>query len=486
MNFILIDFRPVFLVIGLLLIVLSGGMVIPAVVDASLANPDWAAFAASAAFTLFVGTAMVITSQNRTPTFSVRQAFLLTTLSWIVLPGFASLPLMISNLQMDFTNAFFESMSGITTTGATVIENLAAVSPGTLLWRGILQWLGGLGIIIMALTLLPMLRVGGMQMFKVEAFDTQEKILPRAAQLAGALVALYSGMTLLWTFLLWIGGMTGLDAVIHAMTTIATGGYSTRDSSIGYYDSALIDTIVTLGMIAGSIPFLLYLQVLRGRPVSLIKDSQVHWFLGILFFFVAIMVLWLIYAKNMDLGDAVRFGSFNVVSIMTGTGYSTTNFGLWGSFSLVIMFMLMFVGGCAGSTTCGIKIFRFIVLYEAAKVQLARLLQPHGVFIPYFNNQPIEEGVSGSVMGFFFLYALSVCVLAVLLSSLGLDFVTAMTGAASAISNVGPGLGDVIGPTKTYSSLPDLAKWLLCIGMLLGRLELYAVFVLLIPRFWRA
>ena len=486
MNFLLLDFRPVFLVIGLLLIVLSGGMVIPAIVDAAAANPDWAAFAASAAFTLFIGTAMFITSQNRKPTFSVRQAFLLTTLSWIVLPGFASLPFMISNLQMDFTNAFFESMSGITTTGATVIEGLAAVSPGTLLWRGILQWLGGLGIIIMALTLLPMLRVGGMQMFKVEAFDTQEKILPRTAQLAGALVALYSGMTLLWTFLLWFGGMTGLDSFIHAMTTIATGGYSTHDSSIGYYDSALIDSIVTLGMIAGSIPFLLYLQVLRGRPVSLIKDSQVHWFLGILFFFVTIMVLWLIYAKNMDFGEAVRFGSFNVVSIMTGTGYSTTDFGLWGGFSLVIMFMLMFVGGCAGSTTCGIKIFRFMVLYEAAKVQLARLLQPHGVFIPYFNNQPIEEGVSGSVMGFFFLYALSVCVLAVLLSSLGLDFVTAMTGAASAISNVGPGLGDVIGPTKTYSSLPDLAKWLLCVGMLLGRLELYTVFVLLIPRFWRA
>jgi trk system potassium uptake protein len=485
MTIIIIDFRPVFLVLGLLLIILAAGMGIPAVVDLYIGNPDWAAFAVSAAFTLFVGAATVMTTRTGEVTLTLRQAFLLTTLSWIVLPAFACLPFMISDFRLSFTDAFFEAMSGITTTGATVITGLDSAPPGLLLWRSILQWLGGLGIIIMALTILPMLKVGGMQMFKVEGFEAQEKVLPRATQVAAALVMVFIGLTALWALLYWIAGMNGLDAVSHAMTTIATGGYSTHDTSMGYFNSGTIDSIATVGMIVGGIPFLLYVQVIRGRADALWKDSQVQWFVGTVIVFVALIAAYLSYTGTYSPLTALRFASFNTVSVITGTGYATADFGQWGGFVVVVLFMLMFVGGCAGSTTCGIKIFRFQVLFEVARVQLRQLLQPNGVFIPYFNKRPIDDSVATSVMGFFYLYALTVCLLAVALAALGLDFMTALSGAASAVSNVGPGLGSTIGPAGTYSSLPDAAKWLLALGMLLGRLELYTVLVLVLPRFWR-
>jgi trk system potassium uptake protein len=485
MTFIVIDFRPVFLVLGLLLIILAGGMGIPAVVDLFIGNPDWAAFAISAAFTLFVGAATVMTTRTGEVTLTLRQAFLLTTLSWIVLPTFASLPFMVSDLQLSFTDAFFEAMSGITTTGATVITGLDTAPPGLLLWRGILQWLGGLGIIIMALTVLPMLKVGGMQMFKVEGFEAQEKVLPRATQVAAALVSVFIGLTALWALLYWTAGMSRLDAVVHAMTTIATGGYSNHDASMGYFDNPVIDALATVGMVVGGIPFLLYVQVLRGRAGALWQDSQVQWFVGAVIIFVIVVTAHLIFTGTYSPVQALRYAAFNTVSVITGTGYATADFSLWGGFVVVTLFMLMFVGGCAGSTTCGIKVFRFQVLFEVARVQLRQLLQPHGVFTPYYNKRPIDDSVAASVMGFFYLYALTVCVLAVALAALGLDFITAMSGAASAVSNVGPGLGATIGPAGTYAILPDAAKWLLALGMLLGRLELYTVLVLVLPRFWR-
>lgn len=482
---IVIDFRPVFLVIGLLLVILSGGMVIPSVIDLIAGNPDWAAFAIAAGFTAFVGAAMVMTARTGAVTLTLRQAFLLTTLSWIVLPIFASLPFMISDLHLSFTDAFFEAMSGITTTGATVITELDNAPPGVLLWRGILQWLGGLGIIIMALTVLPMLKVGGMQMFKVEGFEAQEKILPRATQLAGALLIVFIGLTVIWALMYWIAGMNVLDATVHAMTTIATGGYSSHDSSVGYFDSAAIDWIATTGMIVGGIPFLLYVQILRGRPAALWQDSQVQWFVGAVCVFVFTVTVYLAFSGTYPVLSAFRYAAFNTVSVMTGTGYATTDFGQWGGFVIVILFMLMFVGGCAGSTTCGIKVFRFQILFQVARVQIRQLLQPHGVFIPYFGGRPVDNTVATSVMGFFYLYALTVCLLAIALAALGLDFVTAMSGAASAVSNVGPGLGPIIGPAGTYAPLPDTAKWLLSAGMLLGRLELFTVLVLILPGFWR-
>jgi trk system potassium uptake protein TrkH len=481
----LLDFRPVLLVNGILLVTLAAAMVLPAAVDLAVGNPDWKVFAAAAALTLFVGAMLALSNWAKANALTVRQAFVMTTTSWCLLPAFAALPLAFSDLNLSYTDAFFEAMSGITTTGSTVIVGLDYAPPGILLWRSLLQWLGGVGIIVMAVSVLPMLQVGGMQLFRMEFAERVEKALPRAAQIGAWIAIIYLLLTLLCAALYWWAGMSGFDAINHAMTTVATGGFSTYDSSVGLFGSARIEWIATVFMILGSLPFLLYLQALRGSPGALLRDSQVRWFFGFLLTATAIMIVYLVIEKNWTIADAIRFTSFNVTSVMTGTGYATQDFGSWGAFALPLFFLLMFIGGCAGSTTCGIKIFRFQVLYATAKVQMRRLLRPHGVFIAYYNRKPIPESVEESVMSFFFLFMMIFALLACGLGLMGLDFVTATSGAATAIANVGPGLGEVIGPAGTFASLPDQAKWLLSLGMLLGRLEIFTVLILLAPSFWR-
>ncbi|MFB3102945.1 MAG: TrkH family potassium uptake protein, partial [Alphaproteobacteria bacterium] len=417
--------------------------------------------------------------------FTVRQAFVMTTLSWIAITVFAALPFAFSELDLSVTDAFFEAMSGITTTGATVIVNLDNAPPGILLWRALLQWLGGIGIIVTAVAMLPMLKVGGMQLFRMESSDTTEKVLPRAAQISTAIGAIYFILTSICAVAYWAAGMPGFDAIAHAMTTIATGGFSTSDDSLAAFATPGIEWIAVVFMILGSLPFVLYLQVVRGRPMSLFRDSQVRWFLALALALIIIVILILSISQGVSSSQSLRLAAFNTISILTGTGYSTAAFDNWGPLALTIFFLIMFIGGCAGSTTCGIKIFRFQILYETATTQIRRLVQPHGVFIPYYNRSPITDEVAMSVMSFFFFYVLVYVVLALGLSLLGLDFLTALSGAATAISNVGPGLGPVIGPNGTFTSLPDSAKWLLSAGMLLGRLELFTILVLFAPAFWK-
>jgi trk system potassium uptake protein TrkH len=481
----LLDFRPVFLVVGILLATLSISMCVPAALDAVRGNPDWQVFVVAAGVTLFVGIALALTCRTDRFRMSVRQAFVMTTVSWLSLTLFGSLPFMFSELEMSFTDSFFESMSGITTTGSTVISGLDVAPPGILLWRGILQWLGGLGIIVMAIALMPMLGVGGMQMFRVEAFETGEKMMPRAAQIAAMLSLIYVGLTIVWIIALWLAGMNGLEAVVHAMTTIATGGYSTSDASVGSFDSPLIDAIITVGMIMGSLPFFLYLRTIHGHPKDLFADSQVRWFLAVVGAAVLAAALFLWLDTGYDLVSSLRYASFNIVSIMTGTGYATSDYWLWGGFAGPIFFYIMFIGGCTGSTTCGIKIFRFQVLWAAANTQFHHLVRPHGISIPYYNRRPIPDEVITSVLSFFFVFGCCFALLAVGLGMLGLDYVTAISSAATAICNVGPALGPIVGPAGTFQSLPDAAKWLLAAGMLLGRLELFTVLILFTRGFWR-
>jgi trk system potassium uptake protein TrkH len=480
----MIDLRPVLFLLGLLLSILACSMLVPATVDLIAGHPDWQVFMASFAVTLFAGVALVLTTRGSWSGFNLRQGFLMTTLAWIVIALFGALPFAFSELQLDFTDAFFEAMSGVTTTGSTVIVGLDFAPPGILLWRAILQWLGGIGIIVMAVAVLPMLQVGGMQLFRVEAFEA-DKVLPRAAAIAAGIVTIYVGMTVFAALLLGYLGMDAFDAVSHAMTSISTGGYSTKDTSVGYFDSAVIDYAICLFMVMGSVPFVLYLRAARGSFHALFGDSQVRWMMAILAAATLILVVDLVNRGTMNVEDGLRYATFNVISIMTGTGYATQDFDNWGGFSMTLFFMLMFIGGCAGSTTCGIKIFRFQILAAIANAQLKRLMQPHGVFIAYYKGRPIPEGVSISVMSFFFFFAATFGLLAVALGLIGLDYVTAISGAASAICNVGPGLGDIIGPAGTFAPLPDAAKWLLSVAMLLGRLELFTVLVLLTPHFWR-
>ena len=479
------DFRLGFLMIGILLSTLALMMVVPAAIDLYNGHPDWEVFLISGGVTLFVGVATALTCKSVGRRMMTREAFVMTTLSWIALVFFASLPLKFSELNLSFTDAVFEAMSGLTTTGSTVIKDLDDAPSGVLIWRALLQWLGGIGIIVMAIAVLPMLRVGGMQLFRMESSDQSEKALPRAAQIATAIGVIYLALSCICAFAYWLAGMTGFDAISHAMTTIATGGFSTHDLSIAYFENVWIDYIAVVGMVIGALPFLLYLKTLQGDWTALYNDSQVQWFLSAVLLTVFITAGWLWLERGAEISDALRLASFNIVSIITGTGYATTDYSLWGTFAIPIFFFIMFIGGCAGSTTCGIKVFRIQVLYAAARSQIHHLIQPSGVFVPYYNRHPISDDVIMSVLGFLFMWFFSFCVLALALGFLGLDFLTAFSSAAAAIANVGPGLGPIVGPGGNFSTLPDPAKWLLSGGMLLGRLELFTVIVLFSRRFWR-
>ncbi len=480
-----LDFRPVVLVSGILIATLGVAMLLPMIVDLAAGNEDWSVFFASSLLTMLVGFSLFAATRGTPKGLSTRQALLMTVVSWVALVTFGALPIFWSGVVPTYTDAFFESMSGLTTTGATVIHGLDNAPPGILFWRGLLQWMGGLGIIVMAIAVLPMLQIGGMQLFRAEAFDTAEKILPRATQISSSITLVFIGFTVTCCILFLIAGMPIDDAVIHAMTTVATGGFSTKDLSIGHFNSAAIDWITIVFMILGCIPFVLYVQMLQGRVRPFFVDSQVRVFLATLL--IATIIAWLMaHYGEYHLGlDGLRFAAFNTVSIMTGTGYASTDYGIWGPHATSFFFVIMFIGGCAGSTSCGIKIFRFQVLFEAIRQHINQVMYPHGIFRPKFNGRPIDYRVIASVMSFMFLYVLSFGVIAFVLILTGLDTTTALSGAGSAISNVGPGLGSIIGPAGNYGPLSDEAKWILSAGMLLGRLELFTILVLFLPRFWR-
>lgn len=478
------DLRPILYVTGILLCTLAASMSLPILTDLYAGNDDWRIFFFSMSFTGFVGGALILTNTSQKFTMNMRQTFFLTTFSWIALAFAAAMPFALSDLNISFTDAVFEAVSGITTTGSTVIIGLDTAPPGLLLWRAILQWLGGVGIIVMALSVLPFLKVGGMQLFQTESSES-EKALPRATQLAASIGLIYLGLTVLCMIFYSLAGMSSFDSWAHAMTTIATGGFSTFDSSFGHYDAPWAEITAIVFMLLGGLPFILYVKALAGNWRALFHDTQVRTFLSIVGVAVITMVLYLTIQNDAPLLEALRRASFNVVSIITGTGYTNGDYGAWGGFAVILIFFLMVVGGCAGSTTCGIKVFRFQVLYAVTITQLKQLIHPHGVFTAHYNNRPLPNGVATSVMGFFFIYALCFTALAIGLSFIGLDFMTAMSGAVTSISNVGPGLGDVIGPAGTFQPLPDSAKWMMCAGMILGRLELFTVLVLFLPAFWK-
>ena len=478
-------FSPIIYLIGMLLCILSLFMMIPAFVDWLYGNNDWPAFVGASLLTLFVGAILYLSNRDSTTEhLELRQAFLLTNSAWISIALFGSLPFLLSEIDMSFTDAIFESTSGITTTGATVINNLEATSHGILIWRALLQWLGGVGIIVMALAVLPMLSIGGMQLFKTESYETPDKVVPKAASFAAGISIVYITLTVVWALMLWFAGMPLFDSIAHAMTTLATGGYSTRSDSLAAFNSSSIEIIVIFGMIVGSLPFVHYLAITKKGLKNLFEDDQVKLFLTLIVFVVFIVSIYL-NLNDIPFLEALRLASFNVISIITGTGFGTSDFNNWGGFPTTILLILMFIGGCAGSTTCGLRMARIQVLVANAKSQISKLIRPHAVVVSYYNQKPIPENVAESVMGFFFLYIISFAVIACLLGGLGLDLITAISGAASAIGNVGPGLGDIIGPSGTYQSIPELGKLFLCAGMILGRLEIFAILVMFSPLFWK-
>ena len=477
------NYKTVFFTLGILQIILGISMVFPIIIQIIFDELD-SSFIGASLITIIFGTLFFLSNLDHDKKLSLQNAFLLTALSWLSIAVFSSLPFIFSNLNLSITDSFFESMSGITTTGSTIITDLNSSPKAILLWRALLQWLGGIGIIVMAITLMPIMNVGGMQLFKVSSGDASEKILPKTKEITLRLILIYLILTFLCSFFYNICGMKFFDSLTHSMTTIATGGFSNYNESIGHFNNIKIEIISMIFIILGSIPFIAYIKFLSGKKNIFYTDTQIKSFIKIIFYSILILFIYLTIFNKSFSDVSLRSISFNVISILTGTGYVTQNFDNWGSFPLVYFLILMFIGGCAGSTACGIKIFRVQILYLFLKNQLKKIIYPRGIFIIKYDNNNVNEKFMASIIAFIYLYIIIFFIITAMLTLSGLDFTTSISGAATSISNVGPGLGELIGPNGNFSQLPDFSKWILSFGMILGRLELFAILVLFLPSFW--
>ena len=481
------DLRPVFFVIGLMSSALGILMFVPMFVDVLDEGRAWRAFGISGGITTLFGALLATITYTPNPSLRARGAFVLTVFAWLTLAILSAMPFLFEPINLSLTDALFESTSGITTTGATILTGLDDMPRGVLMWRALLQWIGGVGIVVTAMAVLPMLKVGGMQLFRLESSDMGEKILPRAASLAGGISLIY----LCLTFTCFVGymltGMNWFDAVAHAMATLATGGYSTSDASMGGFMDNGADIVGTIFMMLAALPFGVYLlMTTRGDLKAITRDSQVRAFVTVIACLTAIITFFLILSDQIELTQGLRLAAFNTVSVVTGTGYATADYNSWGPFAVAAFFAFMFIGGCAGSTACSVKIFRYQVAFEALRNYLFRMPRQHAVVPMRYGGQTLSPSVVYSVMSYFFVFFLTFVITAVLLSLIGLDPITAWSGAGSAVANVGPGLGDIIGPAGTYQDLPGSAKWVLLTAMIIGRLEIVTALVLLTPAFWRS
>lgn len=483
----LLNILPVIQILGFLLILLSLLMTLPVNLLMFGDTPDWLAFVKSASICCAVGLLCFFgAGGKRRHALKQRQMFILTVSAWIFIPLFSSLPLLLSDLDLSITDAFFESISGVTTTGSTVMSGLDHLPGDILLWRSIMQWMGGIGIIGMAVAILPFLRIGGMRLFATESSEWTEKAVPRTNRLARGLVASYLVLTFGCILTYWALGMDLFNAVNHALTTVSTGGYSTSDSSMGQFDQLSILFAASIFMMLGGIPFFLFVRLLNGQVQPLLRDQQIHFFLKFLFLIAAVIAVYRIWNDGTFPLDAFVHALFNVTSVVTTTGYASQDYSLWGPLVVVLFFFLTFVGGCSGSTSGGMKIFRFQLSMLLLREQVSRLLHPRAVIARHYNGRIISDEIVASSVAFSFIFLATLAVVAAILAALGLDLVTSLTGAATALANVGPGLGDTIGPAGNFQPLPDAAKWVLMVAMLLGRLELLSVFVMFSPQFWRS
>lgn len=480
------DLRPILHINGLLLTGLAVLMLIPAIVDLTYDHTDWLVFWASSVATGFFGMALILANRRPNMTLDVKQAFLLTTMAWVVLSLFAALPFKFAKVSLSYAGSFFEAASGLTTTGSTVLVGLDKMAPGILLWRSLLQYIGGIGIIVVAIAVLPFLRVGGMQLLRTESSDRMDKVLPRAREISTATGLIYVALSILCAFGYWFGGMTGFEAIQHAMTTISTGGFSTSDASLTTWPSATVLWTAIVFMTLGGLPFTLYLRGLKGNWSDLWRDEQVRLFVAVATIPSVICAVWLAAKGEMSFSDGFQHALFNIVSLITTTGYMSKDYALWGSLPVTIFAVLLVFGGCTGSTAGGIKMMRFVVLWEMLKSYVRQLVTPNGVFQRRFNGRPLPNDVTVSVVAFVAAYLATLFLMTVALAAFGLDPMTAYSAVAACLSNVGPGLGEVVGPAGNFRSLPEGVIWILSGAMILGRLELFTVMVLFTRHFWRS
>ena len=479
--------RTVLFVLGVLLVALSAAMIAPALADLRDGAGAAHAFVGSALAGLAIGGVMALSSRGGDKRLTARGAILLTGGSWIMLSAAAAVPLKIALPWLDWTDALFEATSGITTTGATVLTGLQELPASVLLWRSILQWIGGIGVIVTAMAIWPLLGIGGMQLFRLETSDKSDKALPRAGQIAAGVGLVYLGLTFMCFLAYVAAGMSAFDAVNHAMTTVATGGFSTHDASLGAFTRGGADLVALVFMLLAGLPFALFIRAAMGRPDLLFTDTQVRVFLAVALIATLALTAWLGLTDPVNVSGLPdwRIAAVNAVSVLTGTGYASTDFYAWGGGAAAIFFVLMFIGGCAGSTTCSVKIFRYQIAASALRAYTIQYARPHSVEPVRYRGQIVPDDTTRSVLGFFFLFFASFAVSASLLALIGLDTVTAVSGAATALANVGPGLGPVIGPAGTFQPLPDAAKQVMIVTMLAGRLEIMVMLVMLTPGFWR-
>ena len=479
--------RPVAHPIGKIVIALGAFMLAPMAVDLWHGDPHWMVFLECAAITISTGLLVTVANRDaRRRALTIQQAFLLTSGLWVVLPVFGALPFILGAPNVGVTDAFFEAMSGVTTTGTTVFPALNDLPMGTHLWRALLQWMGGLGIVVVAMVFLPVMKVGGMQFFRSEGFDTLGKILPRAGEIAAEMTIIYVIMTAACAITYMVLGMTGFDAVVHALTTCSTGGFSNYDASFGAYLGAP-EWAASVFMVLASVPFIRLVQAMRGSTAPLVHDLQVRTYLKLIVIVCAMILLyrlaWL--EQDVPLAEAVRETVFNTISTFSGTGFASTDMTTWGHLPFALLIIVGLIGGCTGSTGCSVKIFRYQVLFQAVRAQIRRMHSPHRLYPLRYGGQPLDKGVIDSVMAFFTLFMLTFGLLIVGLALTGLHPRTALTAAWTSIANVGPAWGPEISPNGSVVEFPAAAKWMMATGMYLGRLELVSVLVLLLPRFWR-
>ncbi len=479
------NFKPIFFINGILLLILSAAMLFPVLVDFSNANDDWRVFAGAQIVTAFFGFAMLFSTQQRKFSLSLRETFLMTCAAWFTLAIFGALPFYFSSLDVSFAAAVFESVSGITTTGSTVLTGLDTLPQGLLLWRSILHWMGGIGVLVIALAILPLLQISGMQIYKSQSFGDVDKVLPSATQIALYILFIYIALTITCTVLLHFAGMGLFDSLNHAMSAISTGGFSTKDASIGYFNSIKVETICLLFMLLGGLPFPLYVKFVRGEPKALLRDSQVRTFLMIILVSAVLLTFYMTMTGQFYFLEALRRSIFMVITLITTTGFASGDYTLWGPFVIGMAFFLTFLGSCSGSTTGGMKIFRLQILWKMMHQQISRLMSPHGIFQVRYNHKNVDIGLQAAIAGFFFIYIASWIFFGLLLQICGLNFETAFTASLTAISNVGPGLGHIIGPAGNFSTIEDIELTILSFAMILGRLEFFTLLVVLTPRFWR-
>ena len=462
-------------------------MTLPVILLAGSEAPNAMAFAESAAIVWGLGILGMAATYRKPRDLKPRYMFVLTVSSWFIIALFSSLPFYLSDLGISAADAFFEGTSGITTAGATVLSGLDDMDRDLLIWRSILQWIGGIGIIGMFVAVLPFLRVGGMRLFATESSEWTDKALPRMKTLSRGLLVVYLAFSIIAVVTYWFSGMTLFDAFNHGLTSIATGGFSTSDLSMGKFND-LILMEATFFMIIGSLPFFLFVREMHGQHGVLFRDQQVRLFLAILFFVPLLLTLyrWMVSPVPFDPIHNYASTLFNVTSVVTTTGYASEDYSAWGPLAFVLFFFLMFVGGCSGSTAGGMKIFRFQLSLIILREQLMRLLHPRAVLTRNYNGRAVSDEIISSMIAYTFIFLLCLLLITVALAAMQLDFVTALSGALTSLTNVGPGLGDIIGPAGNFGPLPDAAKWVLSVGMLMGRLEILSVVIVLSPAFWRS